>query len=178
VLVSNHVSTADLLFLFQRPQRYIHLITSALPQQVYACKHLPAILQPANKQTYTTLAEAQQQQQQQQPAATQGITLHTTSPHNSSSSSSGLSNGNGGEAGVSHHSLQAASAMHLQQLDLLHEQHTGNYLQQQQQHSGAAQQQEQQPSVHLFPEGGMTNGKGMRAPGSPGHIPLPRECTM
>jgi hypothetical protein len=156
VLVSNHVSTADLLFLFQRPQRYIHLITTALPQQVYACKHLPAILQPANKLTYTALAEAQatqpqQQQQQQQLGAAEGIPLH----------SSGHRSGSSGEAGVSHHSLQARPSSHLQQQGLQHGQHTGSHLQQQQQqHSTVGQQREQEPSVHLFPEGGMTNGKG------------------
>eukprot|EP00877_Chromochloris_zofingiensis_P005971 jgi/Chrzof1/1627/Cz10g14320.t1 len=56
VLVSNHVTVADLLILFQRPDKYVHLITSALPGQVYAAKHLPAMLRPASKDMYEQLA--------------------------------------------------------------------------------------------------------------------------
>jgi hypothetical protein len=56
VLVSNHLSVGDLMVLFTRPQRYIHLITNALPQPVYAASHLPVILQPASKSSYEQLA--------------------------------------------------------------------------------------------------------------------------
>lgn len=157
VLVSNHISTADLLVLFQRPQRYVHLITTALPAKVYACQHLPAILQPADKRTYLSIAEQTAQQQQQQD---QGLRLQT------SSSSSG-------EAGPSLHSLHATPVDHLQ-----HQQHHSS-MQEQHAHANGGisssssssrqtgqasqlqpQQDPQQPSVHLFPEGGMTNGKG------------------
>eukprot|EP00775_Hariotina_reticulata_P006685 gene6685-6908_t len=40
VLVSNHVSVGDLLVLFQQPQRYVHLITNALPQQFETAEHV------------------------------------------------------------------------------------------------------------------------------------------
>jgi hypothetical protein len=145
--------------LFQRPQRYAHLITTALPQKVYACQHLPAILQPADKRTYLSIAEplSKQQQQQRVPSILAGLPLQASSS---------------GEAGPSLHSLHAAPASHLQH------QHTQHEHLQQAQHSGGSgssssssahvdqpaaggQLQEQQlPSVHLFPEGGMTNGKG------------------
>lgn len=136
VLVSNHTSVGDLLMLFQRPQRYIHLITNALPEPVYAAQNLPVFLQPANKGVYMQLAEQQQQQTQQPgtlhtvgPAATQNHAAlgSTQSPQHSNSNSSRDASGNGIDTTCS----------------------IGQ--------SGEAQQ----ASIHLFPEGGMTNGAGM-----------------
>jgi len=197
VLVSNHVSTADLLVLFQRPQRYIHLITTALPEKVYACDHLPAILQPASKPTYLALAETQQTQQQaqqqqhvdgdqQQQPQHQQVALPGAQANYSSSSSSSIVTGS--VVGSSHSPLLMQTnppqlqqhEQHLQHVqaaalgeghnssnsssggvDLGPVQHMSpsSTLSQQQ---GMVQQhrQQQQPSVHLFPEGGMTNGKG------------------
>ena len=34
VLVSNHVTTGDLMMLYKRPQRYVHLVAPGLPQRV------------------------------------------------------------------------------------------------------------------------------------------------
>lgn len=34
VLVSNHVTTGDLIALYQRPKRIVHLISTALPKRV------------------------------------------------------------------------------------------------------------------------------------------------
>ena len=34
VLVSNHVSTGDLMVLYRRPVRYVHLVSTALPVRV------------------------------------------------------------------------------------------------------------------------------------------------
>lgn len=152
VLVSNHVSVGDLLMLFQRPQRYIHLITNALPQPVYATQHLPAILQPATKGTYMQIADqlqqAQQQQQEQQHqqnatfsgaeaamqhhiASTGSLVLHES---NTSSSSSGSSS----SSTISSSSMESSTRS-----------------------SSSSSSDREQASIHLFPEGGMTNGDGM-----------------
>lgn len=34
VMVSNHTTVGDMMFLFTAPRRYVHLITSSLPSQV------------------------------------------------------------------------------------------------------------------------------------------------
>ncbi|GIL53946.1 hypothetical protein Vafri_9513 [Volvox africanus] len=59
VMVSNHCSVGDLMMLFSHPslpQRYTHLITSALPAQVTRARHLPVIMRPASPATYDELA--------------------------------------------------------------------------------------------------------------------------
>ncbi len=58
-MVSNHCSVGDLMMLFSHPrlpQRYTHLITSALPQQVTAARHLPVVMRAASPATYDELA--------------------------------------------------------------------------------------------------------------------------
>lgn len=57
VLVSNHISVGDLNVLFPLPQRYIHLITPAIPARVTHCQNLPVILRPATPQTYEELGK-------------------------------------------------------------------------------------------------------------------------
>eukprot|EP00878_Enallax_costatus_P009580 GHUV01010010.1.p1 GENE.GHUV01010010.1~~GHUV01010010.1.p1 ORF type:complete len:320 (+),score=72.39 GHUV01010010.1:204-1163(+) len=142
VLVSNHTSVGDLLMLFQRPQRYIHLITNALPEPVYATQHLPAFLQPANKGVYMQLAEqiqqahlqAQQQQQQHQHAVHSiGSVGDHAAPDNTHSIQHSVSNGSGSHSNGS----SAASC------------------------SISSSSEAQRAPIHLFPEGGMTNGAGM-----------------
>lgn len=166
VLVSNHISVGDLLVLFQQPQRYVHLITSALPPQVYATEHLPAILQPANKETYLAIAAAQQIRLEDQTAAQQShaapfqhlgllgsavAATTTTSGIRSTSSSSddsqlGRSSSNGSRSseeqqaavgGAAAAALAAAASCR------------------------AAIAAVKDAPVHVFPEGGMTNGSGM-----------------
>lgn len=44
--------------LFQRPHRYTHLITTAMPGRVTSTKHLPLNLQPASPEIYDKLAQA------------------------------------------------------------------------------------------------------------------------
>ncbi|KAG2434165.1 hypothetical protein HXX76_007892 [Chlamydomonas incerta] len=61
LLVSNHCTVGDLMMLFSHPslpRRYTHLITSALPPRVTACKHLPVLLRPASPAMYDQLAAA------------------------------------------------------------------------------------------------------------------------
>lgn len=134
VLVSNHTTVGDLLMLFQRPQRYIHLITNALPEPVYATQHLPAILQPANKGVYMQIAEQSQRAQQQlQHHAVNGASLaggQQTAPS---------SNCNMQHPSTSTSSNSSTSACS----------------------SSSSSSEAQEASIHLFPEGGMTNGAGM-----------------
>lgn len=48
IMVTNHVTPADLLVLFEGlPQRYIHLITTAMPQRCTATRNLPLVLRCA-----------------------------------------------------------------------------------------------------------------------------------
>jgi 1-acyl-sn-glycerol-3-phosphate acyltransferase len=158
VLVSNHVSVGDLLMLFQQPQRYVHLITSALPRQVYGTQNLPAILQPANKDTYLAIAA----QQQQQPVPLLQPQQHHQLRVNPLAASSFAS----AASSSSHHS--SSSSSHADSPGYHHQQ------QQQQSHSAsaatdgaaaaaaaAAWESAAGSSVHVFPEGGMTNGSGM-----------------
>ncbi len=56
VLVSNHVSVGDLMLLFRLPQRYAHLVTSALPEATTRTRNLPARLLPASTQVIERLA--------------------------------------------------------------------------------------------------------------------------
>lgn len=91
VMVSNHVTPGDLMVLFQGlPQRYTHLITTAMPPRVTATHNLPCTLKFATPEAIEELAS------------------------------------------------RASGA--------------------QQPGSGAAAEQ-QEESVHLFPEGGVTNGR-------------------
>jgi hypothetical protein len=57
VLASNHVSVGDLMMLFQLPQRYVHLVTSALPAATTRARNLPARLVPASSQAIEQLAQ-------------------------------------------------------------------------------------------------------------------------
>uniref|UniRef100_A0A383VUK4 Phospholipid/glycerol acyltransferase domain-containing protein n=1 Tax=Tetradesmus obliquus TaxID=3088 RepID=A0A383VUK4_TETOB len=162
VLVSNHVSVGDLLMLFQQPQRYVHLITSALPRQVYGTQNLPAILQPANKETYLAIAAQQQQQQQQQQELQQQqlqqqqqqqVPLLQPQHHQQLRVDPMAAGSFGTTSSSSHHS----SSSHTD----LPEHHQQQQQQQQQQHSVAWSSADSAASVHVFPEGGMTNGSGM-----------------
>jgi hypothetical protein len=57
VLVSNHTTSADLMTLFNMPgQRYVHLITTAMPARVTSTRHLPVVLRPASPEVYDDLA--------------------------------------------------------------------------------------------------------------------------
>lgn len=143
--------------LFQRPQRYAHLITTSLPPQVYSCQHLPAILQPADKRTYLALAEAQQPTQQehsQQQQLSNGLgALHLPASSTNPIGSSHL------------HSQHLESVVHLQQQEQQHLASSPSPASSSTNGSSSSGQagapgQQEQPSVHLFPEGGMTNGKG------------------
>jgi hypothetical protein len=154
VLVSNHVSNGDLLMLFGRPRRYLHLITPLLPKPVFKTRNLPAMLAPANKETFEALGEV---------AAAGGSGEASSSGHGG--------NGHGGHAAVAHAAAAHATAGHAV---------AG--------HDAAAAASERRASgggagtsgggaprrrrlpreaeaapVHLFPEGGMTNGRGMMA---------------
>ncbi len=66
-MVSNHTTSADLMVLFQLPQRYTHLITTAMPPKVLATRHLPVVLRPATPDVYAQLAEENQRQGAQAP---------------------------------------------------------------------------------------------------------------
>lgn len=60
-MVSNHCSVGDLMMLFSHPtlpQRYTHLITSALPSQVTCARHLPVVMRTASPATYDELASS------------------------------------------------------------------------------------------------------------------------
>lgn len=100
------------MVLFRMPQRYTHLITTAMPAKVTATKNLPLTLMPATPDMYEQLAR---QVPDSSPAQDNG----STPSHDRSSNGSGASSST----------------------------------------STSASQQHQ--PVHLFPEGGLTNGKGM-----------------
>ncbi|GBF90290.1 hypothetical protein Rsub_02396 [Raphidocelis subcapitata] len=134
VLVSNHVSNGDLLMLFNRARRYTHLITPLLPAPVFATRNLPAILAPANKGTYEALAGAA-------AAAAAAGGNDAPSAHDAAArgadgapSSSGRAGSGGGGGGGG--GTAAGRGLHPEALEA---------------------------PVHLFPEGGMTNGRGMMA---------------
>jgi hypothetical protein len=57
VLVSNHVAVGDLMMLFRLPQRYAHLVTSALPEATTKTRNLPARLLPASPPVMEQLAQ-------------------------------------------------------------------------------------------------------------------------
>lgn len=75
VMVSNHVTPGDLMVLFQGlPQRYTHLITTALPPRVTATTNLPCALRFATPEVLEQLAApppapaaGRQPQQPEQP---------------------------------------------------------------------------------------------------------------
>jgi hypothetical protein len=46
------------MFLFNRPRRYLHLITSAMPGRVTHTRNLPVVLKYANPDVYAELAAA------------------------------------------------------------------------------------------------------------------------
>jgi hypothetical protein len=183
VLVSNHVSVGDLLMLFQQPQRYVHLITSALPQQVYGTSNLPAILQPANKETYLAIAAAQQQQGQEQSAHLLQLQQQQQQQHQLRVDPIAASSFNG-PANSHTRSSSSSSSSHLTSSSSSHADMPGEHHQQQQQQQSvstpssstaaaaaaaaagssswtAAMESIGGSSVHVFPEGGMTNGCGM-----------------
>jgi hypothetical protein len=150
VLVSNHVSVGDLLMLFQQPQRYVHLITSALPRQVYGTQNLPAILQPANKETYLAIAAAQQQQQQQQrsvPVLQPQQHHHLRVDPMAASSFASSSSSSSSHTEAPSHQQQSHSAPAVDAAA------AAGWSSAMRSAAGA--------SVHVFPEGGMTNGSGM-----------------
>jgi hypothetical protein len=174
VLISNHVSVGDLLMLFQQPQRYVHLITSALPQQVYGTHNLPAILQPANKETYLVIAAAQQGQQQQGQEQSAHLLLqqqHHQLRVDPLAASSFSRPANSHSSSSSSHQISSSSSSHTDM--------PGHHQQPQQQQQSAsmpdasaaaaagspsftaAMESIGSSSVHVFPEGGMTNGSGM-----------------
>ncbi|MEW5317582.1 MAG: hypothetical protein WDW38_008868 [Sanguina aurantia] len=74
VLVSNHCSVGDLMMLFQGlPQRYVHLITTALPERVFKTSNLPVVLLPASADSFNALSLTS--------APQQAVSLHTGAPH-------------------------------------------------------------------------------------------------
>jgi len=56
VLVSNHLTAGDLIVLYTRPQKYIHLITAALPERVTQVKNHRVVLRHATPAVYDRLA--------------------------------------------------------------------------------------------------------------------------
>lgn len=56
VLVSNHLTAGDLIFLYTRPNKYVHLITPALPEAVTKVKNHRIIFRHATPATYDQLA--------------------------------------------------------------------------------------------------------------------------
>jgi hypothetical protein len=188
VLVSNHLSVGDLMMLFTRPHRYVHLITAALPGPVYGTKHLPVILKAASKESYEELANAlhtpltsmssfseddsdgEQDSQHKVPSwlikqsqMETAARTHTSSSSSSSgggnSHSSSSSSGDTPSTSFSHHHLGLDD--HIRQH---HPQHQGAPLGHQQQPKQQEQQGSESPdltAIHVFPEGGMTNGKAM-----------------
>ena len=184
VLVSNHLSVGDLMMLFTRPHRYIHLITSALPGPVYGTKNLPVFLKPASKDSYEELAAAahtpfssissfSEDESDVEPEAQHKLPswmakqsqAAVAAKHSSSSSS------NGGDAAAVSSPLDHLSI----KVDLHHQHHQQQQQQDEAGHGGLhqhlhhqQQQQEQQAAaasditaIHVFPEGGMTNGRAM-----------------
>ncbi|KAK9809268.1 hypothetical protein WJX72_012446 [[Myrmecia] bisecta] len=57
VLVSNHVTAGDLMILYRRPQHYVHLISTAIPQAVAEAKNHRVRLVHASPESYNALAE-------------------------------------------------------------------------------------------------------------------------
>eukprot|EP00873_Tetraselmis_striata_P015839 jgi/Tetstr1/436103/TSEL_024951.t1 len=56
VLVSNHLTAGDLIVLYTRPQRYIHLITPAVPEAATRVANHRVLLRHATPATYDALA--------------------------------------------------------------------------------------------------------------------------
>ncbi|KAF5832270.1 hypothetical protein DUNSADRAFT_11913 [Dunaliella salina] len=56
VMVSNHTNCGDLMALFTLPQRYIHLISPAIPAKAMNTQNLPVVLRPAVLDTYDAIA--------------------------------------------------------------------------------------------------------------------------
>ena len=56
VMVSNHITAGDLIALYSLPQRYIHLVTPAMPKAVTKVKHHRLQLRHATPQEYESLA--------------------------------------------------------------------------------------------------------------------------
>jgi hypothetical protein len=143
VLVSNHVSNGDLLMLFGRPRRYLHLITPLLPKPVFKTANLPAILAPANKDTYEALAEVAGGSGGGGGASSSSGGRHEAPAHVRPASGSGAWSSSSNTSGSAAPDVPCAAVGQRRRRRLPPE-------------SEAA-------PVHLFPEGGMTNGRGMMA---------------
>lgn len=160
ILASNHVSVGDLLMLFGRPRRYAHLITPLLPRAVFATRNLPAILLPANKETYEALAAAAE--------ASSGAVASSSGAEYGEAASAPSASGHN----HNHHHAVNGAASHIVPpgSSMSHGSSGGASGSGRGRGNGRVRSSKQrldreaaEAPVHLFPEGGMTNGKGMMA---------------
>ena len=156
VAVSNHVSNGDLLMLFGHARgRYLHLITPLLPKEVFATKNLPAILAPASRDTYEALADIAA------AAGGSGDGEGAAAANSSGGSSSTMSedadgdDGDGSAAPSGGHAVPPIARAVVARGVTVGAPAA----------AAAAARPRLPPEaarapVHLFPEGGMTNGRG------------------